>query len=146
METGFLLPDTDDDEGAPFWVGTAAGELRVQRCANCGLLRMPPRPMCPRCRSLDNTWDAMSGRGTIWSFVVPHRPLLPAYGELAPYNVIVVTIDEDPAIRFVGNLVADQDAQINSVDPATIEIGAPVQVVFHQIEDVTLPRWVLAPG
>ena len=144
METGFLLPDLADDEGAPFWAGCAEGELRVQRCSNCGLLRMPARPMCPRCRSLEHTWDAMSGRGTIWSFVVPHPPLLPAYSSLAPYNVIVVTLDEDPGIRMVGNLVADKDAEINSVDPSTIEIGTPVQVVFHQVEDVTVPRWVRA--
>ena len=72
----------------------------------------------------------MSGAGTIWSFVVPHPPLLPAYAELAPYNVIVVALDEDPTIRFVGNLVAGPDGPINEIDPATIAIGEPVEVVF----------------
>jgi uncharacterized protein len=141
-ETGFLLPDLDDPETAPFWDGCARGELLVQACAACGLRRMPPRPMCPRCRSLDHRWEATSGRATIWSFVVPHPPLLPAYQELAPYNAIVVALDEDPEIRFVGNLVAAPDGAINEIDPATIEIGDPVQVVFQQVEDVTLPRWV----
>jgi uncharacterized OB-fold protein len=84
----------------------------------------------------------MSGRGTIWSFIVPHPPLLPAYQELAPYNVIVVALEEDPTIRFVGNLVTGPDGEINEVDPAAIAIGDPVHVVFHQVEDVTLPRWV----
>ena len=83
-----------------------------------------------------------SGRGTIWSFIVPHPPLLPAYAELAPYNAIVVALDEDPAIRFVGNLVARADGPINEIDPATIEIGEPVRVVFQLVEDVTLPRWM----
>jgi uncharacterized OB-fold protein len=86
----------------------------------------------------------MSGRGTLWSFVVPHPPLLPAYAELAPYNVIVVALDEDPSLRLVGNLVADAGAEINSVDPATIEIGATVRAVFQPVaEDITLPRWIL---
>lgn len=86
----------------------------------------------------------MSGRGTIWSFVVPHPPLLPAYAALAPYNVIVVALEEDPTLRVVGNLVASDDAAINSVDPATIAIGASVRAVYQPAgEDITLPRWVL---
>jgi len=100
--------------------------------------------MCPRCRSLEFHWEPTSGRGAIWSFIVPHPPLLPAYQELAPYNVIVVALEEDPTIRFVGNLVTGPDGQINEVDPAAICIGDPVRVVFHQVEDVTLPRWIRA--
>jgi uncharacterized protein len=84
----------------------------------------------------------MSGRGTIWSFIVPHPPLLPAYQELAPYNVIVVALDEDPTLRMVGNLVDRPDGPINEVDPATIRIGEPVRVVFQRVEDIVLPRWM----
>jgi uncharacterized OB-fold protein len=142
MESGFLLPDLDDDDTRGFWEGTAAGELRVQACAECGRLRMPPRPMCPACRSLRSEWRRMSGRATIWSFVIAHPPLLPAYADLAPYNVITVALDEDPALRLVGNLVAAPDASINSVDPYTIRIGEPVRVVFQRIDDVHFPRWV----
>src|SRR5438093_4815158 len=103
MEAEFLLPDPEDDDAAPFWQGTARGELLVQACADCGLRRMPPRPMCFACRSLRHTWTATSGRGTIWSFVVVHPPLLPAYERLAPYNVVTVALDENPSLRFVGN-------------------------------------------
>jgi uncharacterized OB-fold protein len=142
VETGFLLPDVDDPEHAPFWEGCAQGRLLVQACGACGTWRMPPRPMCPHCRSLDVAWVESSGTGTVWSFIVAHPPLLPAYAELAPYNAIVVALDEEPAIRFVGNLVAGPGAPINSVDPATIAIGEPVRVVFDQVEDVHLPRWV----
>ena len=142
MIKGAPLPAVTEDS-AGFWEGTAAGELRIQRCSNCGRLRFPPRPMCPYCNSLDNTWDAMSGKGRIWSFVVPHPPLLPAFMEVAPYNVVVVEIDEDPAIRLVGNLLASAGGAINEIDPATIEIGEAVQVVFQDAgEDVALPRWV----
>ena len=87
----------------------------------------------------------MSGRGTIWSFVVPHPPLLEAYQAVAQYNVIVVSLDEDPGIRLVGNLVASEDGPINEVDAAGIRIGEPVRAVFPRIaEDVALPRWVRA--
>jgi uncharacterized OB-fold protein len=144
VEAQFLLPDVEDPDAAEFWAGCERGELLVQVCKSCGRRRMPPRPMCPHCRSLEFRWEAMSGRGTIWSFIVPHPPLLPAYQELAPYNVIVVALEEDPTIRFVGNLVTGPDGQINEIDPATITIGDPVRVVFHRVEDVVLPRWVRA--
>ena len=152
MVSGFLLPDVDDEDSAPFWEGCAKGELRVQACGSCGRLRFPPRPMCPWCRSLAREWKPVSGRGRVWSFVVPHPPLLPAYQDLAPYNVVLVELDDDPSIRLVGNLVeAAGDGgggarvgagAINSVDPATITVGEPVQVVFDAADgDVSLPRW-----
>jgi uncharacterized OB-fold protein len=141
-DTGFLLPDLDDETSAPFWAGTARGELLVQACTDCGAWRMPPRPMCPRCRSIAVHWEPTTGSGTIWSFIVPHPPLLAAYSELAPYNAIVVALDDDPTIRFVGNLVTGPDGPINEIDPATITIGEPVRVVFARVDDVHLPRWV----
>lgn len=135
------LPEVDADS-APFWEGTAAGELRMQACANCGRRRFPPRPMCPWCRSLNSRWGRMSGKGRVWSVVVPHRPLLPAFEDLAPYNVVVVSLEEDDNLRLVGNVVADAEAAINSVPPDQIEIGQPVQVVFqHAGDGITLPRW-----
>ncbi len=143
-ESTWLLPDLDDETSAPFWAGTAHGELLVQTCASCGHRRMPPRPMCPVCRSLEHTWEPTSGRGTIWSFAVPHPPLLPAYAELAPYNVVVVALEEEPAIRFVGNLLATPEGAINEIDASTIRIGEPVHVTFTRVEDISLPRWLRA--
>lgn len=142
MESGFLLPDVEDQDAAPFWQGAARGELLVQTCAACGQRRMPPRPMCFVCRSLEQRWVKLSGRGTVWSYVIPHPPLLPAYQALAPYNVVTVAVDEDPVIRFVGNLVGRPDGPINEIDATTIRIGEPVQVVFQQVDDVFLPRWL----
>jgi uncharacterized OB-fold protein len=140
------LPGVDDDT-APFWEGTAAGELRMQTCARCGHRRFPPRPMCPVCQSTDSRWEAMSGRGRVWSFVVPHPPLLPAFEAVAPYNVVVVSLEEDDNLRLVGNLVAGPDAAINSVPPAQIEIGLAVEVVFQPAgEDIVLPRWMPRPS
>jgi uncharacterized OB-fold protein len=145
VNDGFVLPDVADEEAAPFWAGCASGELRIQACAACRRRRMPPRPMCPWCRSFEDRWDVMSGAATVWSFVVSHPPLLPAYAEQAPYNVVVVTLDDDPSIRLVGNVVAGAGARLDSVDPASLAIGAAVHVVFSAVaDDVWLPQWVLA--
>jgi uncharacterized OB-fold protein len=137
-----LLP-VIDEYSQPFWDGALAGELRVQRCAACDRLRFPPRPMCPWCQSTDVEWDTMSGRGTIYSFIVAHPPLLPSFAAVAPYNVALVELDEDPTIRLVGNVVTAAGDPINAVDPATLQVGDPVQAVFDRVTDeVALLRWV----
>ncbi|MFC4463448.1 Zn-ribbon domain-containing OB-fold protein [Streptomyces xiangluensis] len=136
-----LLSPVLDDDGAPFWEYAAQGELRVQACADCGELRFPPRPCCPHCQSFASEWRLMSGKGRIWSYVVPHPPLLPAYAELAPYNVIVVELAEAPHIRLVGNLLSGADAPLGSLPPERIRIGAKVQVVFERT--ARLPQWIL---
>ncbi len=141
--SALLLPAIGTDE-APFFEAAKSGELRIQRCSGCERLRHPPRPMCPWCHSLESSWSLMSGRGTIWSFVVPHPPVLPEFSDLAPYNVIAVTLAEDPTIRLIGNLVNRAGDPINAVDPRTIRIGDEVAVVFAALnDDVTIPRWVL---
>ncbi|MFJ7077725.1 Zn-ribbon domain-containing OB-fold protein [Streptomyces sp. NPDC098781] len=134
-----LSPVTDPD-GAPFWQYAAQGELRVQACADCGEVRFPPRPCCPHCQSFASEWRRVGGSGRVWSYVVPHPPLLPDYAEQAPYNVIVVELTDAPRVRLVGNLVTGPDAPLNSVPPDRIRIGARVQAVFN---GTGLPQWVL---
>jgi len=146
----FLLP-LGDEESEGFWAGTAGGELMVQACDACGALRFPPRVMCPECQSTERSWRAVSGRGVIWSFVVVHPPVLPAYAPYTPFPVITVTLAEKPSLRMVGNLVTGPGGDINSVDPAGSEIGEPVRVVFTARPRpdgtlVHLPQWVRDSG
>ncbi|MEU7748399.1 zinc ribbon domain-containing protein [Nonomuraea sp. NPDC049158] len=51
-------------ETQPFWDGTAAGELRIQRCMACARHYFYPRPGCPHCGSADVEWVRVSGRAT----------------------------------------------------------------------------------
>jgi uncharacterized OB-fold protein/acyl dehydratase len=105
-----------NDDNRFFWEGLEGGHLLIQRCAGCGALRHPPRPMCPRCRSLE--WDTVcaSGRGTVHSYVVPHHPRLPAFPE--PYVVALVDLEE--GTRLVSNLM--------DVAPADVRIGMAVRL------------------
>ena len=145
MIEGIPLPATDDTIDAPFWAATLRGEIAIQRCTGCGTRRFPPRPMCHVCQSFDHAWQRMSGEGRIWSFVVPHPPLLPSFAKVAPYNVVLVELAEDPSIRMVGNLVRSAGGEINEVDPKTITIGERVRAVFHRAaEDVAMVCWVRA--
>jgi len=142
MSEDLLLPHIDE-LNAPFWEGCREGVLRIQQCPISGRYMFPPRPLNSWTPGADTIWKEVSGRGTIWSVIEPHPPLMLNFTELAPYNAIVVALHEDPTIRMIGNLVASAGDAINSIDYDCIEIGTPVQVVFEDINDeITLPRWV----
>jgi uncharacterized OB-fold protein len=117
-----------------FWEGTAAGELRIQRCSGCGALRHPPGPACPACGDLEWDYVVSGGRGTVYSFVVHHHPPVPPHR--APFVVAVVELEE--GTRIVGNLL--------EAEPSEAEVGMAVKVEFQRVaEDLVLPQWVPAP-
>ncbi len=112
-----------------FWEGTAAGELRVQRCGAGRALRHPPGPMCPRCGATDPSYVVASGRGEVHSYVVHHHPPVP--GREPPFVVALVELEE--GVRVLGEL---------HTDPERARVGMPVEVVFDRIDDeLTLPAW-----
>jgi uncharacterized OB-fold protein len=138
-----LLPAVDEDS-RPFFAAAAQGQLLVQRCTATGRLVFPPRALSPFAPRAPLAWVPVSGRGAIWSFVVPHPPLLPWFAERAPYAVLTVALDEDPRVRLVGNLVARAGGPIDEVDPSRVRIGARVRVCFERLADeIALPRWIL---
>jgi uncharacterized OB-fold protein len=125
------LPAVTED-GAPYWDGCRAGELRVQRCDACGHLRFPPSVLCPRCLAEGGSWIPLSGRGTIYTFIVVHRPQHPAFFADAPYNVAIVELEE--GIRLHSAIVDSTNDDLR--------VGMPVEVVFDKVNDeVTLPRF-----
>ncbi|MBB2913982.1 hypothetical protein FHS43_005291 [Streptosporangium becharense] len=129
-----LRPAVNADT-AFFWEGAAVGELRVQRCADCGLLRHPPGPVCPSCRSAARTHVTASGRGEVYSYVVHHNPPVP--GLRTPFVVAVVELPE--GVRIVGNVV--------DCPPAEVRIGMAVRVTYRRMdEELTLPVWVPVPA
>ena len=74
---GIPLPDVGalPDYERGFWEGTAAGELRIQRCSDCRVFRHPPVPMCPHCHSLGYRWAPTTGRGRVYSFLIAWTPV-----------------------------------------------------------------------
>ena len=121
------------DDSAVFWDAAAEHRLVAQRCAGCGVLRHPPRPMCPHCRSLEFEVAELSGRGTLYSYALLHHPQHPAFD----YPVLAALVDLDEGIRLVSNLV--------EIDTADIEIGMRLEVTFvATAEDRAVP--VLRPA
>jgi len=145
LELGALLPPIDP-VAAPFWEGAARGELRIPRCAATGRLFFPPRPTSPFAPRVPPGWATVSGRGTLWSFAVPHPPLLPPFAALAPYVVAVVALEEDPRVRLVGNLVARRGGSLARPEGLEVRIGMPVRAAFEGVsERIHLLRWLADP-
>ena len=125
-----ITPDT-----AFFWAGTAAGELRIQRCAACGALRHPPGPMCPACGAAsDGGYTVAAGAGEVFSYVVHHHPPVP--GKRLPMVVALVQLPE--GVRILG--------EMPGVRPDQVRIGLPVRVTFTRAGDMSLPSWRPAEG
>lgn len=98
------------DDSAAFWDAAAEERLVAQRCASCGALRHPPRPMCPHCRSLEIDVVDLAGTGTLYSYAFLHHPPHPAFD----YPVFAALVDLDEGVRLVTNLVdvAKEDVRI----------------------------------
>jgi uncharacterized protein len=129
-DAGEVLRPAISRDTAFFWAGTAAGELRIQRCGGCGALRHPPGPACPGCGAVQPEYVIAAGTGEIYSYVVQHHPPVP--GRQLPIVVALVQLTE--GVRMVGELLG--------VSPARVRIGLPVRVAFVRVDDeLTLPAW-----
>jgi uncharacterized OB-fold protein len=119
-----------DRDTLPWWQAAAEHRLVVQRCTACGHLRLPPGPLCPRCRSFAHEWCQASGRGTVYTYTVVHRAYVP--GLPVPYVVAVVELEEGP--RLTSNVV--------DTDPATVHVDMPVELVWEDLSpDLAVPRF-----
>ncbi len=109
-------PETEE-----FWAATAEGRLLLRRCDDCATFIWYPRGHCPACGSLRTSWHQASGHGTVYTFTVVHRSMLEGFRDALPYVIAYVELDEGP--RILTNIVG--------CDPDALEVGAPVNVVFH---------------
>jgi len=50
-----------------------------QRCDACANVYFPPRPFCPSCASRKVSVFKASGKGTLYSYVINHRPAAPGF-------------------------------------------------------------------
>jgi uncharacterized OB-fold protein len=120
-----------DELNRGFWDNARAGILSVQHCKACGDKRYPPSPVCPKCLSPDQDWLAVSGQGTLESWVDFHRAYWDGFKGDLPYRVCLVRLAEGPVM--VSNLVGPSE---------NARMGAKVEVVFDAVtEDVTLPKF-----
>lgn len=78
------------------------------------------------------TWTAIKGTGQVVSYVTFRRLYHPAFGDLLPYHVVLVEVDEGP--RLLSRLTGEGE-------PA---VGDRVVIVYEDVDsDTTLPLFRL---
>ena len=118
------LPSDDNPLNAEFFAHCARGELRFQRCDDCGRWRHPPRYRCPGCGSEDWSWSRSSGRGRIFSWTLVHRAMHPSFQEV-PYAVVVVEMTEGPRVV----------SRLRNLPHSKIRLDLPVEVEIEKVSD-----------
>ena len=111
-----------------FWDGTMAGELRLQRCKDCGEIYFPPRPLCPACSSRNVEVFTASGKATLLSYVINHRPH-PSFD--SPYAIALVRLEEGPTM--MSNIVGCEQT------PEALVLDMPLVVTFEENGDIAIP-------
>ena len=127
-----------DDISRFFWDGAAEGRLLVQRCLACGRYQYPPDIICTYCQSETLEAAQVSGRGTLYSFVVVDRAFHPGFVPHLPYVLALVDLEEQDALRLLTNIV--------DAEPAQLSISMPVEVTFERRGEVTMPQFRPAGG
>lgn len=104
-----------------------SGKVMVQQCASCQTLQHPPEDCCWKCQSFDFNSVEMDGNGTIYSYEVVHNPPAPSLKDRVPYAVVLVSLDQQPEIRMLGNVV--------NAPHTDVAIGKKVRATFEEIPD-----------
>ncbi len=132
MELERPLPAPITPETRPFWDGLKEGKLLLPRCDDTGQAFFYPRAVSPFTHSRNISWIEASGKGTLYSFEILHRPFVREVKTPLPYVLAMVQLEE--GARMLSNLINVEP------DPQVIRCDMPVEVVFHKLnDDVTLP-------
>jgi uncharacterized OB-fold protein len=122
-----------DEASQPFFDAAREGKYLLRYCAACKRHLAPQAEVCDSCFGDELEWGEASGRGTVYSFVVNHQALHPAFKDLGPYSVIIVELEEGPRVTstFDG---PNED----------IEVDMPVKVTFEDVGGVSVPKFAKA--
>ena len=150
-----LLVAPTDSEHRGYFEQARQHRLVVQRCGACSMLRGAIGAACPFCASPEWSWQAVSGRGVIYSYQIVTQAVHPAFADWVPYPVVLVELDEQRdvpwrggaegesvSLRLIANLVTANPAIAEAED--NVAIGERVEVCFLDIDDtMALPQFRL---
>jgi uncharacterized OB-fold protein len=115
------LPETQ-----PFWDAAASERLAIQRCADCHRCYFPPAPVCPHCTSRNVHWEDVSGRATLYSYVITASPW-PLWEMPPPFSVATIALEEGP--RLLSTVVDCEQS------PAALKIDMPLVATWRKFGD-----------
>ena len=115
-----------DEVSKPFWDACNERRLIVQNCTACNRLQYPPQAACAACGSAANLeWRDVSGRGRINGYCVMYQSRVGPLQADQPFNIAVIELEEDPAIKFLSSLPGTPLEEV--------PVGARVEVDFQDV-------------
>ena len=127
-----------DEVSKPFWDACNERRLIVQTCAKCDRMQFPPEKTCLACGSSEHlTWREVKGRGKIHGYCVMYDSRVRLLQERQPFNIAVIELEEDPAIKFFSHLPGSA--------PDEVPVGGGVKLEFEETAMGQLvPEWRVA--
>ena len=121
-------------ESLPYWQAAREHRLALPKCEDCQKFWFPPSRTCPHCLSANFSFQNVSGKGKIFSFVTFHRVYRPAFANDVPYVIALIELDEGP--RLLSNIMGVTHDQV--------KCEMRVEVVFDDYdEDISIPKFKL---
>ena len=115
-----------DELSQPFWDAVNEQRLVLQHCSACDKLQYPPQAVCQACGSADGLeWTEVAGKGHIATYIVIEDGRLNRRMLDQPYNLALVTLDQDPTVNFYSNLPG--------VPAYEVRVGAAVEVTYEEV-------------
>ena len=124
-----------DELSKTFWDAVNEKRFILQNCTACNRLQYPPRQSCMACGSGDKLeWKEVEGKGHISTCIVIEDGRLNRRMPDQPYNLAMITLDEDTSINFYSNLPG--------IPPYEAPVGAAVQVIYEEVApDQLIHEW-----
>ncbi|WBU37100.1 Zn-ribbon domain-containing OB-fold protein [Homoserinibacter sp. YIM 151385] len=92
--------------------------LVYQRCAEDAAVVFPLRTVCPRCGGAELALETSAGLGVVHSHTTQYRAGSPILGDLAPYALALVDLDE--GFRVLTSVP----------EGVEVAVGTPVRIAF----------------
>ena len=119
-------------ESLPYWQAAKEHRLALPKCEDCDKFWFPPSRACPHCLSMNVSFQTVSGRGKVFSFVTFHRVYRPAFAQDVPYVVALVELEEGP--RLLTNILG--------IVHEDVRCEMRVEVVFDDYDDeISIPKF-----
>ncbi|MEV5835915.1 zinc ribbon domain-containing protein [Nocardia sp. NPDC052112] len=137
MSVAELWGPVEDGLDLPYWEGLRAGELRLQRCAQCQSWIWGPQWICGHCHTFDPQWETVEPVGTIYSWARSWYPFITELAVPVPYVTVLVELPQAGNRRVLGILTDP------TPDTDPVRIGTRVVGHFEHDPGTTWPmlRW-----
>jgi uncharacterized OB-fold protein len=113
-----------------FYEFCAQRKLMGLRCKSCRTVVLPPRSLCPQCRSKDLQWIELNGTGKLLTYSIVHVAAAD-FQPSAPYAIGIVQLTE--GAKLPGMI---------KTDLRDLKVGMELKVEFESPRPGSWPSWV----